>query len=204
MQTLIEGYRRFREGRFQEQRQRLSELAAQGQAPKALIIACCDSRVDPQMIFDTGPGDLFVIRNVANLVPPYHPNADYHGTSAALEFGITVLEVPDVVVMGHGGCGGVRALLQGSPTQGDFIGRWMDIVSEDVKRTCCCGADPADPEVQRAAELEVVRRSLANLTTFPWVRERVADGRLRLHGAFFELASGTLLWLGPPSNEFRE
>lgn len=194
--ALMDGYWRFRSGRLPEQRERLSRLAAQGQSPRAVVVACCDSRVDPQTIFDAEPGDLFVIRNVANLVPPYAPNSDYHGTSAALEFAVTGLGITDVVVMGHGHCGGVKALLTGDTGGGDFVGRWMAIADEARQRCCPPGCDPATPEVQRAAELEVVKVSLANLMTFPWVRSGVKSGTLRLHGCFFELATAGLFFLG--------
>lgn len=199
---LIEGYRRFRSGRLVEQRGRLRRLAAQGQTPRAVVVACCDSRVDPQTIFDAEPGDLFVIRNVANLVPPYQPNTDYHGTSAALEFAIMGLGIRDIVVMGHASCGGIRALLSGDAQNGDFVGRWMAI-AEAARETCCAGdKNPDDPAVQRATEFEVVRLSLANLMTFPCIRAGVKAGTLALHGCLFELASGGLLVMDE-SGEFR-
>jgi carbonic anhydrase len=194
METLIEGYRRFRTGRWQEERLRFEVLAALGQAPRAMIVTCADSRVDPQLIFDTRPGELFVVRNVANLVPPYAPDAAYHGTSAALEFGVRVIGVADLVIMGHAQCGGIQALLGGhSPGAGsDFIGPWMQIAEPARQRVL-----PLDPAArQEACELEAIRLSLANLAGFPWVKEAVEAGRLRLHGCYFGIASGTLRRLG--------
>lgn len=193
MDALIAGYERFTSGRFAEQRERFRRLASHGQSPQALVVSCCDSRVDPQMIFDAGPGDLFVIRNVANLVPPYAPNADYHGTSAALEFGIDVLGIADLVVMGHGGCGGVRALRTGTSVQGDFIGGWMSIAQAAIGTGI--SSDPENDNAQLEAELNVVRVSLSNLMTFPFIRKRVEDGRLRLHGYYFALVNGGLRML---------
>ena len=131
MQALIDGYRRFRANAWLERRRLFETLAVEGQAPRALVIACADSRVDPAMIFDAAPGELFIVRNVANLVPPYAPDAAYHGTSAAIEFAVCVLEVPDIVVLGHANCGGVRALLEGVPDGArDFVGPWISIAIE--------------------------------------------------------------------------
>ncbi|HEY0421443.1 MAG TPA: carbonic anhydrase [Acetobacteraceae bacterium] len=189
MDQLIEGYRRFRAETWERERERFEELAEQGQRPRAMVIACSDSRVDPQMIFDARPGELFVVRNVANLVPPYAPDAAYHGTSAALEFGVRVLGVRDLVVLGHSLCGGVRALLEGVPAEaGDFVGPWISIARAARGRILAC--EPA--ERQEACEHEVVRLSLANLMTFPWVREAVEAGRLRLHGLHFDTRTGGL------------
>jgi carbonic anhydrase len=141
MDRLIEGYRRFRSTQWPERRASFEALAQQGQSPRAMVIACSDSRVDPAMIFAAGPGELFVIRNVANLVPPYGPDAEPHATSAALEFAIRVLQVPDVIVMGHAMCGGISALLQGSPHPvGDFLGPWMRI-AEPAKHVKHCGVN---------------------------------------------------------------
>lgn len=190
MDALVAGYHRFRAGQFADQRVRFRQLASQGQSPQALVVSCCDSRVDPQMIFDAGPGDLFVIRNVANLVPPYAPNADYHGTSAALEFGIDVLGISNLVVMGHGSCGGVRALRTRSSLEGDFIGGWMSIAQAAIGPDT--SSDPENDDAQLAAELGVVRVSLENLMTFPFIRKRVAEGKLTLHGYYFALVNGGL------------
>ncbi len=168
-------------------------LAETGQRPRAMVVACVDSRVDPAVIFDVAPGQLLTVRNVANLVPPYAPDAAYHGTSAALEFGVKVLEVTDLVVLGHGQCGGVHALLQGAPfIAGDFVGQWMSIAEPArVQAMRCEGLEAR----QRCCEEEVVKVSLANLLTFPWIAERVALGVLRLHGAWFAIRTGELLVL---------
>jgi carbonic anhydrase len=198
MDRLIAGYRRFRAGAWPERRALFERLAREGQSPRAMVIACADSRVDPTMIFDAAPGELFVMRNIAGLVPPFQPDARFHGTSAAIEFAVQVLEVPDLIVLGHGMCGGVRALLEGPPPgAGDFIGRWMQIAEPAKRRVLECR--PADPYT--ACEQEVVKLSLTNLLTFPWLAERVGDGRLRLHGAAFDIRFG-VLWRLRPDGSF--
>jgi carbonic anhydrase len=197
VQRLIEGFRRFRETYYREHRAVFDALAAHGQWPRAMVIGCADSRVDPQLIFGAAPGDVFVVRNVANLVPPYKPNADYHGTSAALEFAVNGLQVEHIVVLGHARCGGVGALLRGpAPDAGgdDFIGAWMSIAAPARERALAAGG-PAEA-VQRACEHEAIRVSLGNLMTFPWVRGRVERGALALHGWYFDLEAGDLLRLG--------
>jgi carbonic anhydrase len=200
MGPLLDGYRRFREDTWPQQRARFEALAAQGQKPHTMVIACSDSRVDPAMIFAAGPGELFVIRNVANLVPPYAPDAAYHGTSAALEFGVRVLEVGRIVVMGHAQCGGVRALLEGAPAQADdFVAGWMRIAESARRKVLAC--EPVEAR-QEACELETVRLSLANLKTFPWVADAVATDRLRLRGAHFAVATGRLMVLESAEGEF--
>jgi carbonic anhydrase len=200
MGPLLDGYRRFREDTWPQQRARFEALAAQGQKPHTMVIACSDSRVDPAMIFAAGPGELFVIRNVANLVPPYAPDASYHGTSAAVEFGVRVLEVGRIVVMGHAQCGGVRALLEGAPQRGgDFVAGWMDIAAPARRKVLAC--EPVETQ-QEACELETVRLSMANLMTFPWIADRVATGRLRLRGAHFAVATGRLMVLDSVTGEF--
>ena len=158
-----------------------------------MLIACSDSRADPQMIFDARPGELFVARNVANLVPPYGPDSHHHGTSAALEFGVRVLKVEHIVVMGHAMCGGIHALLHGAPDEaGDFVAHWVNIAERAKLR-----ALHFPPEKrQDYCEHELVRLSLENLMTFPWVREPVAAGKLALHGCFFDIRSGILERLG--------
>ncbi len=160
-----------------------------------MVIACVDSRVDPAVIFDTAPGQLLTIRNVANLVPPYAPDAAYHGTSAALEFGIRVLQIPHLVVLGHGQCGGVRRLLRRRPGRGrDFVAQWMSIAEPARRAALACD----DPEArERCCEHAVVRVSLANLRSFPWIAAREAAGTLQLHGAWFAIRTGSLLLLQP-------
>jgi carbonic anhydrase len=193
MEHLIDGYRTFRAATWPERRALFEQLAARGQSPRTMVIACSDSRVDPTMIFNVAPGELFVVRNVANLVPPYMPDAVFHGTSAALEFGVTVLQVTDLIVLGHGMCGGIRALLDPSLAPKEFVGPWMSIAKRARDRVLAC--DPVDP--QTACEHEAVKVSLENLRTFPWIAERVADGRLTLHGASFDIRTGVLEVLQP-------
>ena len=195
MERLIGGYRRFRAETWPRERARFEALAAEGQRPQTMVIACSDSRVDPQMIFSAGPGELFVVRNVASLVPPYMPDAAFHGTSAAVEFAVRVLGVRELVVMGHALCGGVKALIEGvPPAAGDFVAGWISI-AEGARRVALACDDPAAR--QEASEHEAVRISLANLMTFPWVAEAVAAGRLTLHGAHFGVATGRLVLLQP-------
>jgi carbonic anhydrase len=190
MDALLDGYRRFRAEVWPGERTRYQALAREGQSPETLVIACSDSRVDPQTIFGAAPGELFVVRNVAALVPPYQPDASYHGTSAALEFGVRVLKVKRVVVLGHAQCGGVQALVEGAPeVAGDFVRPWLEI-AEPVRRSL-----PTD--LPREALLEhseeaVVRLSLANLMTVPWIADAVQAGELSLEGYRFGIRSGVL------------
>lgn len=193
MDALIDGYRRFRARTWPEQRRRFETLAEHGQQPRALVIACSDSRIDPAMIFNTRPGEIFVIRNVANLVPPYEPDGTCHGTSAAIEFAVLGLEVRDIIVMGHGLCGGIRALLEGvPPPMGDFLAPWIRLATPARRALECTPADP-----QLACEYAAVRLSLENLRSFPWIAERLADGRLHLHGGHFDVRTGVLAMMGP-------
>ena len=193
MEQLLDGYRRFRATQWPDHAAGLATLAREGQNPIALIVACADSRIDPNMIFGAGPGDLFVVRNVANLVPVFAPDRLSHATSAALEFAIRVLEVPHAVVMGHAGCGGIRVLLEGPPENGgDFLEPWMKNAETARNRALAYG--PADK--QTACEEEAIKLSLGNMMTFPWIAERVAAGRLALHGMSFDIASGALTVLG--------
>lgn len=190
---LLEGYGRFRATEWERHRRRFQRLAEQGQRPRTMVVACSDSRVDPQMIFDAGPGELFVVRNVANLVPLYAPDGRDHGTGAALEFGVRGLGVSSLVVLGHGLCGGVKALLDGTPGHlGDFVLPWIRIASPVRARVLRC--TPA--EAQLEAEHAVVQLSLDNLRSYPWIAEREAAGRLRLRGAHFDVRHGVLNLLG--------
>ncbi|HEY5722776.1 MAG TPA: carbonic anhydrase [Allosphingosinicella sp.] len=203
--ALIEGYRHFREQGWQRERERWSDLA-EGQSPKVMVIACSDSRVDPAQIFDARPGEMFVVRNVANLVPPYEPDSAYHGVSAALEFAVTQLEVEELVVMGHGLCGGCEAALTGQFDDADcgaghFIAHWIDMLREARDRIRALYPE-LGREAFRAMELEGVRISLRNLRSFPWVREREKAGRLKLHGAYFGIADGILQVCDEASGEF--
>ncbi|MFW2830191.1 carbonic anhydrase [Sphingomonas sp. ID0503] len=201
---LLNGYRRFRTGGWQAQRARWAELA-QGQSPKVMVIACSDSRVDPSQIFDTSPGEMFVVRNVANLVPPFEVGGGRHGVSAALEFAVTQLEVSEVVVMGHGACGGCKAALSrqfadAQPGDGGFIAHWIDLLDEARDRIKAEHGD--GPEAVHAMELEAVKVSLANLRTFPFVAKREAAGTLKLRGAYFAIADGLLHLLDEDSGSF--
>lgn len=190
MERLLNGYRRFRRDRWPERRRQFETLADTGQQPRALVVSCADSRVDPGMIFDAGPGELFIVRNVANLVPPYAPDGDYHGTSAAVEFAIRVLQVPEILVMGHALCGGVRALLEGPPAEAsDFIAPWIGLAAAARERALA-RTDILDPQL--CCEQETIRLSLDNLSTFPWIASRVATGTLRLSGAHFDIRAGRL------------
>lgn len=201
--TLIDGYRRFRQSGYDDQRARWAELAA-GQAPKTMVIACSDSRVDPATVFDVAPGELFVVRNVANLVPPCEMGGGRHGVSAALEFAVTQLEVENILVLGHGSCGGVHAALtqrfaDAHPGEGGFIAHWIDLL--DTARDRVLATNPANPAM--ALEHEAVRVSLTNLRSFDAVREREARGTLRLHGAWFAIATGQLYWLDRATDTFK-
>ena len=187
---LSDGYRNFIDGRFSDESARYRTLAERGQTPEVMVIGCCDSRVAPEVIFDAGPGELFVVRNVANLVPPYAPDGQLHGVSAALEFGVKVLNVSRIVVMGHAGCGGVNAMLNGAPDScRDFVAPWVE-QGEPVVRHVAETVAPA--EVESAAEEAVVRLSIRNLRTFPWIAEREAAGELTLTGLHFGIADGVL------------
>jgi carbonic anhydrase len=195
MESLLAGYKRFRANLWPDRRKVFESLAEGGQRPRALVVACIDSRVDPAMIFDAGPGELLTVRNVANLVPPYAPDTAYHGTSAALEFGVRVLEVHDLIVLGHAQCGGVHALLEGAPPAArDFVAPWMSIA--EPARVRALRSSSAEDR-QRYCEHEVIKVSLANLMTFPWISERVAAGQLNLHGAWFDIHSAILMTLQP-------
>jgi carbonic anhydrase len=193
MDRLLEGYRRFRADVWPTEGARYEALADHGQRPETLVVACSDSRVDPQTVFGARPGELFVVRNVAGLVPPYQPDVGYHGTSAALEFGVRVLKVARVVLLGHTECGGIRAMVEGAPAEArDFVEAWMAMAHPDV-RPLPQGAATAD--LVNHYEIEVLRVSLANLATFPWIREAVEAGRLQLQAFRFDIRSGVLATL---------
>ena len=205
MQQLIAGYRRFREKGWARERERWAELA-EGQSPKVMILACADSRSDPAEIFDARPGEMFVARNIAALAPPYETSSGYHGVSAALEFAVTQLEVEEILVMGHGMCGGCAAALTGRfddvpPGEGHFIGDWVGML-----KAARDGVRARHSDLDRAAFLEMeheaVKVSLANLRTFPWIAEREADGRLTLHGGHFSIAEGLLYVLDEAEGTF--
>jgi carbonic anhydrase len=201
-EELIAGYQNFKRGRYDAERYR--SLAREGQSPRTMVIACCDSRSAPETIFDAGPGELFVLRNIANMVPPYEPDAQFHGTSSALEFAVQSLKVSSIVVMGHGRCGGIQAALHPSEkplSPGDFIGHWMrllapaaEAVSENALMT--------PVERQTALERISIRYSIANLRTFPWLRAMEEAGKLTLHGAWFDISTGELWVMDRTSGDF--
>ena len=200
---LVDGYKSFMEGRFARERQRYESLAESGQTPEIMLIGCCDSRVSPEVIFDARPGELFVVRNVANLVPPYETNGQFHGTSAALEFAVQGLGVKHIVVLGHARCGGILSFAEKRAplSSGDFIGKWMSIVGPAADTLENPGENPSPDYIMRL-ELAGIEQSLANLMTFGSVRRRVAEGGLELHGAYFGIASGALLIRDPKTKCF--
>jgi carbonic anhydrase len=203
---LIEGYEVFLRGRFHREQDRYRELADRGQNPNVLLIGCCDSRVSPEVIFDAAPGEIFVLRNIANLIPPYEPDGERHGTSAALEYAVKVLKVAHIVVMGHAMCGGVRAYVEtqsGEDVQlapGDFIGQWISLLGSAAQKIGPRRESAADyaERLGRAAIVE----SLANLRGFPYVREAELAGELELHGAYFGVADGRLFGLDEATGAF--
>lgn len=202
--VLIDGYTSFLSGRLPQERERYEELAQNGQHPKVMIIGCGDSRVAPETIFDAHPGEIFVIRNIANLVPPCEPDTEtsFHGTSAAIEFGVNALKVKHIVVLGHARCGGVAAFANNAAplTQRDFIGKWMSQIAPVAERVGPQG-DDRDSWVQ-SLEWGVIEYSLENLMTFPTVREAVDKGELALHGAYFGVATGLLFIRDPRTGRF--
>jgi carbonic anhydrase len=203
-ERLVAGYSAFKAGRFVTEQARWRRLAETGQKPQIMIIACCDSRAAPEVIFDAGPGEVFVVRNVANLVPPYAPDGEYHGTSAALEFAVMALKVTEIVVMGHGRCGGIAAALKQEPdplSPGDFIGKWISLL-DPLVNACQCETH-ASADAQRLwLERMSVATSLAHLRTFPCVKTLESRGRLRLHGAWFDIREGELWWFDEPADSW--
>ncbi len=205
MKQLIDGYRRFREKSWERERERWAELK-EGQSPQVMILACADSRSDPAMIFDARPGEMFVARNIAALAPPYETSSGLHGVSAALEFAVTQLEVGEILVMGHGFCGGCAAALTGkfdevSPGEGHFIGDWVRMLDE-ARHEVRARHQQLDRAAFLDMEREAVKVSLANLRTFPWIAEREKNGRLKLHGAHFSISEGVLYVLDEAEGSF--
>lgn len=200
---LLEGYRRFRTGRYQDQKELYSELAEEGQSPSAMIISCCDSRVDPAIVLDADPGAVFAVRNVANLVPPACPDGAYHGTSAALEFAVLHLGVEHIIIMGHAQCGGIRALYEDLDKGADFIIPWMQIVSDARTRVRANAGTKSHDQQLRDMEEEAIRVSLKNLLSFPWIKKKVEAGTLQLHGWYFDLTDGIMSELDPETDSFR-
>jgi len=199
MQRLLNGYKAFREQRWPKERALYGALAEQGQSPRMLVIACCDSRVDPATIFDSGPGELFIVRNVANLVPPYEQGEGLHGTSAAIEFAVRKLRVRTILVLGHAQCGGVSAALAAEPDPSDiFIAPWIELLAPARARCICSEGE----EGQAALERESIKLSLERLKTFPFVAEAIATGELVLEGAHFGIADGHLELFDHASGQF--
>ncbi|MDM9624466.1 carbonic anhydrase [Rhizobium sp. S152] len=202
--TLLDGYRNFMNGRYADARERYRMLAENGQSPSTLVVACSDSRAAPELIFDAGPGELFVIRNVANMVPPYEPDGHFHATSAAIEFAVQALKVSDIVVMGHGRCGGIRAALDPDVeplSPGNFIGRWMSLVKPAAEQIQSNNVmTPA--ERQTALERVSIRNSIENLRTFPEIKTLEEAGDIHLHGAWFDISTGELWVMDSVSRDF--
>jgi carbonic anhydrase len=201
---LVKGFRRFREQHFTENDALYRQLVTEGQSPKTLVVACCDARVDPAIVLDCAPGDLFVIRNVANLVPPAESRSGgRHGTSAALEFGVRTLGVEHIIVLGHAHCGGIRSLFEDGSQQTDsYINSWMRM-AENVQADVVRDLPDATPDEQMAeCEQRSILVSLTNLMSFPWVRERVTNGSLFLHGWYFDIEHGQLLAYNATSRVF--
>jgi carbonic anhydrase len=201
---LLGGYQKFMSGRYSEQESRYKALAETGQQPRTLVVACCDSRAAPETIFDSGPGELFVVRNVANLVPPYEPDGQYHSTSAALEFAVQSLRVKDIVVMGHGRCGGIKAVLDSEAeplSPGDFIGKWMNLLKPAAEQIAANDIMTSG-ERQRALERVSIRNSILNLRTFPCVQILEQRGKLQIHGSWFDISTGELWVMDPKSGDF--
>lgn len=203
---MLAGYRRFRETGWAMQRERWDELR-DGQSPRVMVIACSDSRVDPAQIFDTNPGEVFVVRNVAALVPPFETTPGRHGVSAALEFAVQVLKVSEIVVMGHGLCGGCQAALteamkDAPPGEGGFIAHWIDLLDDARDKVRAIHGDDHGRDALRAMEKEGVKVSLANLRTFPCIRAKEKGSELRLIGAYFAISDGVLHLLDEQTGEF--
>jgi carbonic anhydrase len=203
-QRLIDGYGAFASGRLQSEQDRYRELAEHGQTPEIMVIGCCDSRVSPEVIFDARPGELFVVRNVANLVPPYETDGKYHGVSAALEFGVGVLKVKHIVILGHAHCGGVRAFAEGAEpiSPGDFVGRWMSLMAPATAKVGPRESMSQQEYLERMEKASIVN-TLDNLMTFPRLRKLIERGEVMPHGAYFGVAKGELSVLDRATGEFR-
>lgn len=192
-QQLIDGYRAFLVSRLRHEQDRYRGLAEAGQSPQVMLIGCCDSRVSPEVIFDARPGEMFVVRNIANIVPPYAPDGRAHGVSAALEFGVAALKVKHIVVLGHAQCGGVKAFAEDAEplTPGDFIGSWMRLMAPAAEKIGPRGTLSQSDYLTRLEQANIVN-SISNLMTFPRLREQVERGSIHLHGAYFGVATGQL------------
>jgi carbonic anhydrase len=200
---LISGYQTFTSQRLPTEQSRFRELSERGQSPEVMVIGCCDSRVSPEVIFDASPGELFVVRNIANLVPVYQPDGGAHGVSAALEYAVQVLKVKHIVVLGHAQCGGIRAFVDNAAplSPGDFIGRWMSMFIKPGEKVEIRSHETMTDFATRI-EKAAVMRSLENLLTFPFVKSAIIRGELQLHGAYFGVAVGSLSVLDQVAKEF--
>jgi carbonic anhydrase len=204
-EKLTDQFRRFKHRHFVPNADHYEEFAKYGQKPDTMVISCCDSRVDPETIFSAMPGELFVVRNVANLVPPYETGGKFHGVSTAIEFAIMNLRVKHLIVMGHSGCGGVKAALDQSAaiqTEAMFISRWMSMLDDARLRVVAAHQMAPQAEKQKLLEMEGIKTSISNLRTFPFVKDIEDKGRLSLHGAYFDIASGTLSVLNHSRGDF--
>ncbi|MFB9953377.1 carbonic anhydrase [Rhizobium puerariae] len=202
-ERLLAGYRNFMNGRYSDERDRYRVLAETGQKPHTLVVACCDSRSAPETIFDCGPGELFVVRNVANMVPPYEPDSQFHATSAALEYAVQVLKIRNIVVMGHGRCGGIQAALDPAAeplSPGDFIGKWMSLVRPAAEQIQS-NEFMTQSERQTALERVSIRNSIVNLRTFPCVQILEQRGSMHIHGTWFDISTGEL-WIMDAKGDF--
>jgi carbonic anhydrase len=202
-QRLIDGYNTFTAGRLHIEQDRFRELAETGQHPEIMVIGCCDSRVSPEVIFDANPGELFVVRNVANIIPPYAPDGQAHGVSAALEFGVGALRVKHIVVLGHAHCGGIKAFAEDAEplSPGDFIGKWMRLMAPAADKVGPRG-DKTASDYLRELEWANVRNSLDNLMTFPRLATLIDKGKVATHGAYFGVSTGDLSVLDQASGNF--
>ena len=200
---LLEGYTAFLAGRLREEQSRYQELAESGQAPQIMVIGCCDSRVSPEVIFDARPGELFVVRNVANIIPPYEPDGHAHGVSAALEFGIAALKIKHIVVLGHAQCGGVRAFVEDAEplSPGDFIGNWMKLMAPAMDKVGPRGSLSPTDYLRKLEQANIVN-SIDNLMTFPRLARMIERGTVMVHGAYFGVATGALSVCTRESGEF--
>jgi carbonic anhydrase len=199
----LAGITNFQQQHFGENPELASSLAS-GQKPQALLIGCCDSRVDPALLTDSAPGDLFILRNIANLVPPYQKNDDYHGVSSTIEYAVCTLEVSDIIILGHSNCGGIKTLMESSPDEptGEFIGNWVSIAAEARDKVLSKMPDAPPEKKNLACEKEAILVSLKNLMSFPWVSERVAKGKLSLHGWHYDITDGHLQYYNQLTGEY--
>lgn len=205
LEKLVSGYKRFLNAEFKNHESRYQNLAENGQSPKIMVIGCSDSRVNPDLIFNTKPGDIFVVRNVANLVPPYENDGSYHGTSAALEFAVTGLNVDHIVIMGHSLCGGVKACcdsVQGQEINGEFIEKWTSFLKESAQKVKENNKNIDNNEFHRLVEMEGIRASINNLKAFPFIDKAIKENTLILHGVYFNVGSAQLYALDRVTNDF--